>query len=171
MKTTEKLTQREIALLAIYEALCLVVAVVCAPLVALAVRWDDGYSTFSGGDDLPQYPRVRGDLPWWLSWFQTFDERMPCGIYEPTMRAFLDRYGQYLCSVRWLIRNRMFGLSKALFGQEVEKDTPLVYMMTFKGPLMFGAGWKRYRATTTARHDTGPFVAIPSVTVRLRKNG
>ena len=95
---------------------CLVVSLFAPLLVFLAlplIRWDHELTNGSYG----QWPTVRGDLPGWLRWLQTPDERLPGGLYEPTVRDLLDRRGRVVCSWYWLgLRNRAHGL-QASFGK------------------------------------------------------
>jgi hypothetical protein len=164
------MTKIQIVGFALYEALTIVLALIGAPIVAAFVKWDSEPSVITGGAPLHAYPAIRGDLPGWAWMWATIDERMPCAMYEQTMRETLARVGPYWTTVRWLIRNRMMGLTKALFGRACTADDTVLYTKKIVGPFAFGAGWKRYRATPTARPDTGPFVAMPSVSVRLARN-
>lgn len=152
--------------LLIFAVLKRVIALVCAPIVCLFARWDDRPTTFTGGLLNNGPLTVRGDLPWWAAWFETFDERLPGGMYEPTVRAVYDRFGRYWCSVYWLNRNAMFGMTKAIFGRPTTRDEILRYEWRTVGPVRIGWGWKRYRATPTAHWIDGPFVKILSATVR-----
>lgn len=55
---------------------------------------------------------VRGDLPAWLSWLTTPDERLPGGTYEATVKRLLDRLGKYATAYYWIgVRNRAHGLA------------------------------------------------------------
>lgn len=164
------MTQLQITKLALYEILCVLLALL-APLVVLFAKWDESPTTFTGGAPRNGPPTVRGDLPRWLSWFGTFDERLPGGMYEKTVVENHRRFGRYWCSVLWLWRNRMFGLTLALFGRPTTREESLEYTRGEIGPLMYGYGWKRYRATPQAHWFDGPFVAVPSVTVRFKRNG
>lgn len=165
------MTQLQIAKLALYEILCVFLALVLAPIAVRFAKWDDRPTTFTGGliDNGP--PTVRGDLPSWLSWVGTFDERLPGGLYEETVVANYNRFGRYWCSVLWLWRNRMFGLTLRLFGRPTTRTEALVYTRGEVGPFMYGYGEKRYRATPQAHWFDGPFVAVQSVTIRLKRNG
>lgn len=152
---------------AIFELLCVPVAAIGAPIAVLFARWDTEPTTWTGGAPDNGPLTVRGDLPWWLSWFETFDERLPGGMYEPTVRKVYARVGRYWCSVYWLAwRNRMFGLAKFLFG----KPDGAHWLETRRfGPLVVEWGYKRYRATPQAHWQNGPFVVVPSFTIRLVK--
>ena len=157
----------KIAVLLIYEVLCRLIAFVCVPFVVLAARWDTMPTTFTGGAAFNGPATIRGDLPWWLAWFETFDERLPGGMYEPTVRKVYEKAGAYWCSVYWLNRNAMFGLTKFLFGKDEERTG---YEWRVFGPIKVGCGWKKYRATPAAHHITGPFVYVLSATVRLSRD-
>lgn len=70
------------------------------------IKWDKE-PTLDGSD-----LAIRGDLPGWLDWLSTPDERLPGGLYEPAHKALYERYGKWVASWYWLgIRNVMFGLS------------------------------------------------------------
>jgi hypothetical protein len=157
--------------LAAFEILCVVLAVLFAPLAVLFAKWDKEQTSFTGGAPFNGPLTIRGDLPWWLSWFGTFDERLPGGMYESDVVENYRRFGPYLCSVLWLWRNRMFGLTKWLFSRPTDFDEKLEYVREEIGPFVYGYGWKRYRATPDAHWIEGPFIAIPSVTIRLKRNG
>lgn len=143
-------------------------AAVGAPLVCLFARWDEQTTTFTGGASMNGPATIRGDLPAWAAAWETIDERLPGGMYEATVRQVLNERGRYWCSVYWLTRNRMFGLTKALFGKPIgEHERPAWYRSKRLGWLYLGAGWKKYRATPQASWIDGPFVQMPSVTVRV----
>jgi hypothetical protein len=160
----------EIVGFALWEALGFVLAVLGAPIVAAFARWDDKPSSFTGGAQDNGPLTIRGDLPRWASAWETIDERLPGGMYEEQVRNVHRRFGRYVCSVYWLIRNRMMGLTAKLFGRPLAVDQPPRGMQSkVLGPLYFGAGWKKYRATPQAHWEQGPFIEMPSVTVRFLK--
>lgn len=157
-----------IASLLLYRAACRVLALVCVPPAVLLARWDDYPTTWTGGASENGPPTVRGDLPRWLAWFGTPDERLPGGMYEPTVRGVYNRFGRYWCSVYWLVnRNAMHGLNAALFGRPTTLDEVMDYEWRSVGPFMVGYGWKRYRATPTAHFHRGPFVKVLTATIRF----
>lgn len=156
-----------IVFFALYELVTIVLAIVGAPIVCLFARWDRWPTTWTGGAPDNGPPAVRGDLPHWARWWETFDERLPGGMYEPTVVRVYQRFGRYVCSVYWLAgRNRMFTLGKALFGRE---PAGREWHRRDLGPIWIGWGWKRYRATPHAHWERGPFVEVPSFTVRRRR--
>jgi len=75
---------------------------VLVPLLVLLalpfIKWDKQASLDRHGKDLT----VRGDLPNWLSWLSTPDERLPGGLYEPAHKALFERYGKWVASWYWL---------------------------------------------------------------------
>jgi hypothetical protein len=156
--------------LVVFEILAVLVAAVGVPIVLLFAKWDEQATTFTGGASDSGPPTIRGDLPWWASWFGTFDERLPGGMYEPTVVNVHRRFGRYWCSVYWLVvRNRMFGLAKFLFGKDIEAGAePAGMAWKDVGPFRVGFGTKKYRATEAANWQSGPFVEVDSFTVRLR---
>ncbi len=152
---------------ALFELVCIPVALFGVPIAVLFARWDDGPTTWTGGAPDNGPPTVRGDLPWWLSWFGTLDERLPGGMYEPSVVSVYNRWGRYICSCYWLVvRNRMFGLAKFLFGRA---DGDPWFEWRELGPVKIGWGYKRYRATPQAHWQNGPFVLVPSFTIRLAR--
>lgn len=154
--------------LMIYELIALVLAAFGAPIVCLFARWDKDVTTFTGGASDNGPPTIRGDLPRWAWPWETIDERLPGGMYEETVRKVHRRFGRYWCSVYWLMRNRMMGLSAALYGGPPSPRSNRFYWRRI-GPLYFGFGYKKYRATPQAHWVTGPFIEMPSVTIRLKR--
>lgn len=149
------------------ELVAIPIAAVFVPFAALFARWDSEPTTWTGGASDNGPPTIRGDLPMWLSWFGTFDERLPGGMYEPTVRKVYNAVGRYWCSVYWLVvRNRMFGLRKALF--TVEDYGPWREERRF-GRLVLSWGVKRYRATPQAHWLNGPFVLIADASFELAR--
>lgn len=158
MSAATKWSLPRIAGMALYELACIPLAAIGAPIAVLFARWDKEPTTWTGGASDNGPPTIRGDLPMWLSWFGTFDERLPGGMYEPTVRKVYERSGRYWCSVYWLVvRNRMFGLAKWLFGKP--DGEPWIEERRF-GPLAVQWGYKRYRATPQAHWLNGPFVLV-----------
>lgn len=154
---------------AIFELVCVPIAAFLVPFVVPFARWDREPTTFTGGAPDNGPPIVRGDLPWWASLFGTFDERLPGGMYEPTVVKVYNRFGRYWCSLYWLIvRNRMFGLAKAMFGKPIAPDEqPAGMTWRTIGRLRVGWGTAKYRATPQANWQRGPFVEVAKFTVRL----
>lgn len=75
------------------------------------IKWDKTETLDREGRD----PAIRGDLPRWLSWFSTPDERLPGGLYEDTVHAFYLKHGKLWCSWYWLgVRNCLMGMATAL---------------------------------------------------------
>lgn len=152
---------------ALLELLWIPLALFGAPVAVFFAQWDSEPTTWTGGAADNGPPTVRGDLPWWLSWFQTFDERLPGGMYEPTVVKVYNAVGRYWCSVYWLVvRNRMFGLEKALFGKPADRYEPwLERRQWWRIEVVWG--WKQYRATPQAHWANGPFVLVPSFSVGM----
>jgi hypothetical protein len=79
------------------------------------IKWDKTQSTLYG------IPTFRGDLPNWLYWLSTPDERLPGGLYEPAHKEVFDKWGKWVASWYWLgVRNRMMGLGHSLGIQATE---------------------------------------------------
>lgn len=136
------------------------------PFILLFARWDKEPTTGSYGSGLT----IRGDLPDWLSWFSTPDERLPGGLYEPTVAAMLQRYGKYITSWYWLgIRNCLMGMS-CYFGKQTTDYAPEtpgfwergdVWRYTVNlGFLRMILGYQVYK------HLDGSFWAYPCFTVK-----
>ena len=148
----------------------------CPFLVPFAlpfIEWDSepSQSGYPPESD-PTYKTIRGDLPWFLSWFQTPDERLPCGVYEDGMRATLERWGKYVAAYEWMgLRNQLMGLAcwlghDALGYAPEDKDgfwTDGQGTWTFSfciGPVRFLTGHKVYRL------QTGKYRAAPTFTLK-----
>jgi hypothetical protein len=130
-----------------------------------------------GSDDIYVDRRA---LPGWLWWFQTPDERLPGGLYEPAVRLWLSWFGYRVCSVLWLVRNAGYGLAwsfgrpasgylDAIEGQVVEADGLWRWKKT-TGIVSWQAGWKVHRKDFDATAESGPYWAVPFVSVRLKAN-
>jgi len=164
--------------------------VLFVPFVCLFVKWDENRSVWTGGDNYPEYPTWRGDLPKWAYIWKTPDERMPGDVRMQRTREVLDwttgifgqRIGRYLTCVWWLLRNKMYGLAWKASARPVdtylEKSTvPGIIWRNDEGiwrwwmklgPIELQAGWKVHRADELAHWQRGPFVAIRFVSIRRR---
>nr|WP_315237729.1 hypothetical protein [uncultured Albidiferax sp.] len=152
-------------------ALLLQVVALLAPfLVLLAlpfIRWDTDLSLDPSG----RHPATRGDLPRWLAWLGTPDERLPGGLYEPTVKSIYRRFGHVWCAWYWLgVRNRVHGLA-AMLGVPTSAFWPpepgyytrgnlwwLRYPL-LGGRLAFKAGYRSYKLLD------GTFLAVPVFTI------
>jgi hypothetical protein len=139
------------------------------------IRWDDAPSLGSYPDDLTILDNmtIRGDLPKWLSWFQTPDERFPGGMYEPAVHAMLLSRGKIVTSWYWAgYRNQMMGMA-AYFGRQTtdyipelsngfwERDSVWSYTIPL-GPVKIVAGWQCYKTSI------GTFIAVPVLTLKRK---
>lgn len=150
---------------------------VLAPIVMLGgvwlIKWDTEPSAGSYADD-PNVPKtIRGDLPRWLNWFSTPDERCPGNMFEPAIVAMLAKYGKTVTTyynLGW--RNQMMGLAASV-GKETTDyipDKPLgfwqrddIWRYTLAlGPIYIIAGWQVYR-----RLDKS-FLAVPVLTAKRK---
>ena len=146
------------------------VSSVLAPILMIPavflIKWDTEPSNGSYG----QNPTIRGDLPAWLSWLSTPDERFPGGLYEPTVLARLEAHGKLWCSYVWAgWRNQMIGLAYAL-GKPANDYCPdnsgfwsdgNIWRLSIPlGPVRFITGYKVYRNTD------GTFHAVPVTTLK-----
>jgi hypothetical protein len=158
------------------------------PLVVMFARWDEKPTTWTGGDDDPEHPAIRGDLPRWAYIWGTPDERLPGDVRMQQTRRMLDwatgvfgpQIGRYLTSVWWLFRNRMYGLAWVTSARPSDGyfDKPQNPGITWHasegiwrwwkklGPIQIQAGWKPHRADEKAHWQRGPFVAIRFVSIR-----
>ena len=123
---------------------------------------------------------ARSSLPNWLWWFQTPDERLPGGLYEPAILRWLALYGWHVCAALWLARNAGYGFAwwmgkpasgylDSVEGQVVTREGLWRWKRSF-GPIALQAGWKCHRADFKATAQDGPFRAIPFVSIRLKVN-
>lgn len=134
------------------------------------VKWDTEPSTGSYGED-PTVPlTIRGDLPWWLSWFSTPDERCPCNTFEPDMMIMLAKYGKTFTTYWNLgIRNQLMGLAAAIgkpttaYAPESVKNWNRGDVWAISVPLgicRIVAGWQIYRKLDMT------FLAVPVCTLK-----
>lgn len=78
------------------------------PFALPFIRWDNTLS--AGNWDKTRV--IRGDLPSWLSWLGTPDERLPGNLEEPSMRKMYQWFGPRVAAWYWLgVRNRLHGLA------------------------------------------------------------
>ena len=149
----------------------LVVAPVGMLFAVWFVRWDKEPSAGSYADD-PNVPKIiRGDLPKWLSWFSTPDDRCPGPSYEPTIVSMIAKYGGTVTTYYNLgLRNQMMGLAQALGKPTTDyiPEEPLgfwerddVWRYSAKlGPIKFVCGWQ-----VTKLLDSS-FLAVPVATLK-----
>ena len=114
---------------------------------------------------------IRGDLPWWLSWFQTPDERLPGDTCEAAVKEMYIKHGQWITSWYWLgVRNIAMGLA-VYMGHETTDyipERPLGFWKRDKtwryaaeiGKVRFVMGYQVYK---TAQ---GKFLAAPVFTLK-----
>lgn len=133
------------------------------------VKWDKTESFGSYGRDSV----MRGDLPDWLGWLRTPDERLPGGLYETEHANLYAKYGKWVASWYWLgVRNRLIGLG-AMCGFEAQgyipdelgfyRAGPVWQMSTKVGVIKFVIGHKVYKLLD------GKFRAVPVCSVMLRR--
>lgn len=121
---------------------------------------------------------IRGDVPGWLRWLQTNDERLPGGLHEPTVLRVFERFGRVLCSWYWIgWRNRAHGLRRGFGLPSTEA------MANIRFPVVNGKAsgtrpdgtwyWSRdfWGLRAVAGHriymlPTG-FLAVPTFTIKL----
>lgn len=138
------------------------------PLALLGSAWDRTDSLDSNG----AFACHRGDLPAWAHWYQTPDERLPGGTYEPTVLSVYKTFGKWVTSFYWLVlRNRLQGLAwrfrrpmvtpwELRDGLQVQ-ETPqglLWFRRRPVGPWVAKTGWRQYVV------DGTPW-AVPCLTI------
>lgn len=147
---------------------------VCWLLVLLAlptIKWDKEPTADHQGVGSV----IRGDLPRWLSWFSTPDERLPGAMYEPTVAAMHAKWGKWVTSWYWLgFRNCLMGLAVQLGKTTTDyiPEEPLGFwergdvwryskvLTLWKLPLKFVIGWQVYKTLN------GTFQAAPVFTLK-----
>lgn len=152
-----------------------VLNLVCPILVLFAIpfaRWDKEPTANIPGREI-QPAIIRGDLPKWLSWFSTPDERLPGGLYEPTVKKIYDKYGKWVTSWYWLgCRNCLMTMAIRLGKPTTDyiPEEPLGfwergdiwrYSCQF-GPIKFVIGYQVYKLLD------GSFYAAPVFTLKRR---
>jgi hypothetical protein len=86
-------------------------------LVKRAIIWDGEPTWFQQRNEHGEpvgepIPVIRGDLPEKFRDYATPDERLPGGLYEPTVLATYIDHGSYVCAFSWLgLRNRAHGFA------------------------------------------------------------
>ena len=147
-----------------------IVALFSPVLVLLAlpfIRWD----AYKSNDPSGNYPATRGDMPKWLSWLSTPDERLPGGLYEPAVLSIFNRYGRVFCAFYWLgLRNRLHGFAAAFgtpatagwvsgYGYQTQGNLWWLRYSLLGGRFAFKAGYRIYILLD------GSFRAVPVFTV------
>ena len=144
---------------------------ILAPIGMLFAVWFIKWDTVETTGSYNTFPTIRGDLPRWLRWFQTPDERFPGGLYEPTVFDILTRRGKIYTSWYWAgIRNQLMGLAAALGKPTTdyipeqpygfwERDDIWRYALPI-GPVRIVVGWQVYRKLDMT------FLAVPVFTLK-----
>ena len=126
-------------------ALLITLVSLLTPLLALFVipfiRWDKHITT-QPQRSLAPVPTIMGDLPWWLSWFQTPDQRFPGDLAIPEVGDLFNRRGKWVTAYVWCgLRNRIMGLAVWLGGRTSDyapEDVPGLWKRTDQ----YGHVWK-----------------------------
>ena len=166
---TSKSTYITAPLLGLIVTLLNLVCPVVLPFVLLFAKWDAEATPARVGEPAV----IRGDLPRWLAWFSTPDERLPGGLYEPTVAGLHARWGKWVTSWYWLgIRNCLFGLALKLGKPATDyiPDEPLGFWQRDDiwrysarlGAFKFITGYKVYQL------PDGTFRAAPCLSVMHR---
>lgn len=148
----------------------ILLSLLCPVLVLLALpfaKWDAEPSSDHHGVGSV----IRGDLPAWLSWLSTPDERLPGAMYEPTVSALHAKYGKWVTSWYWLgVRNCLMGLAVRLGKPTTDyiPESPLGFWQrgdvwrysVALGPLKFVTGYQVYKTLNDG------FVAAPVFTIK-----
>lgn len=81
------------------------------PFAIPFINWDDN-ETVGPTRTNPPTPTIMGNFPWWLSWFGTPDQRLPCDTGISECKSQLDKYGKWIMSWIWVgTRNQFMGLA------------------------------------------------------------
>ena len=133
---------------------------------------------FTKWDKAPSEPRnadgiaiIRGDLPDWLSWFQTPDERLPGDTCEAAVKDMFLKRGKWITSWYWLgVRNIAMGLAVAMGHETTDyvPEQPLGFWKRGKtwryaamlGKVRFVVGYQVYKTAS------GRFLAAPVFTLK-----
>lgn len=151
-------------------------------IACLFIKWDKTATPDSKGSN----PTIRGDLPKWLSWLATPDERFPGGTYEPTVLEKLKKYGKFLTSWYWITwRNAGHGYRKK-FAKPSDEASYNVRVKLLPGEtLAFGTRqdgtvwrlklilWGKFVYQTGSRvykFVDGSYWSIPTETIKRHKN-
>ncbi|WP_394789121.1 hypothetical protein [Rhodoferax sp.] len=142
-----------------------------APLLVLLalsfIRWD----AEAGFDPSGNHLAIRGDMPAWLAWLGTPDERLPGGLYEPAVLSIYQRFGQTFCAWYWLgARNRVQGFAAAFgvpaaagwasgYGRQDQGDLWWVRHPLMGGKFAFKAGYRIYTLLDKS------YLAVPVFTI------
>jgi hypothetical protein len=148
-----------------------------APVVMLFAVWLIKWDKEPTNGSYNIHPTIRGDLPYFLRWYQTPDERFPGGLYEHDVKAWLDKYGKYVCFYLWAgTRNMGFGLA-GYWGKpatawtpeqqgfwERKEDDLWYYCKRFKFKnIQFKTGWDVWGMAD------GTFKAFPCFTIAVHR--
>lgn len=126
-----------------------------------------------------QPPIKRYRLPKWLSVFETPDEHLPGGLYEPTVFKMYEKWGWFITSWYWIgLRNVLHGWQWR-FGIEIpkkmrdltqsERDMFRIWEKEYVvGPIKFLFGWRSKNDHYLSYTKSGHF-AVPRFSVRLNK--
>ncbi len=146
-------------------------SLIVSPIGMLFAVWFIKWDNTPTNGSYNQNPTIRGDLPYLLKWFQTPDERFPGGLYEPTVKNWLNTQGKYICSYKWAgLRNQLMGLAAALGCPTTDyiPESPLgfwergnIWRYTkVLGPIKVVLGWQVYRRLDLT------FLAVPVFTLK-----
>lgn len=160
------------------QGLLLIVLSILAPILAFIpsflVRWDKEESVGPQRTN-PPTPTIMGDLPWWLSWFETPDQRLPCDTGISECKAYLDKYGKRRTAWMWMgLRNQFMGLACDM-GLDTDGYIPEDIEGYWERNDKFGHVWcyrktigkyKWYVGYTSYAMLDGTFRAAPRITVK-----
>lgn len=151
------------------------VSFIVAPITMLFIVWFIKWDSLPSNGAYNQNPTIRGDLPYFLRWFQTPDERFPGGLYEPTVQSWLDSYGKIYCSYLWAgWRNQLMGLA-AYLGRPTTDYIPESPLGFWSRDDSFGNVWRYSCSLGFAKFVCGwqvyrkqdmTFLAVPVCTLK-----
>ena len=118
---------------------------IIAPLLALLalpfIKWDASPTTQPQRTG-PPVTTIMGDLPRWLRWLQTPDQRFPGDLAIPEVGSLFERRGKWVTAWVWMgLRNPLMGLA-AWLGKPTSDYAPEGVIGLWKRTDKFGYAWK-----------------------------
>lgn len=106
------------------------------------IKWDEHPSLHPARTAGLPVTAIWGDLPKYLRWFQTPDQRFPGDLNIPEIRAMQESKGKYYTSYIWMaFRNPLMGLASWL-GKQTSDYAPEGVIGMWKRTDEFGTIWK-----------------------------
>lgn len=140
------------------QGLLLILLSIIAPVLVIFtipfIKWDVVITT-QPQRTLPPVPTYMGDLPWWLSWFQTPDNRLPGDLAIPEVKKVFDKYGKNVCAWYWMgLRNQVMGLA-CWMGSKTSDYAPEGVEGLWERTDVYGTIWKYTKVIGKVKFITG----------------